>query len=161
MRPIIRSNKHLVQISLDQVVAGTVDNIAIVEAKHSDNQGTASHVDVGDTVKAVYVEIWLLATSSQPGSATVILEKVPASQDPADSTQMASLQTYTNKKNILFTSQGVIGDANANPVPFMRQWYKIPKGKQRFGLGDNLYLNIRANLESITFCGLAVFKSYN
>ncbi len=137
----------------------TILNIEYVNAVAEPSAGR--DVLEGSIVKAVYIEMWLLAGANQPGSVTVSVEKVPALADQMTFLQGATLTDYPNKKNILFTSQGVIGDANTNPVPFMRQWFKIPKGKQRFGLGDKLVLNIQANTEDITHCGLAVFKEYN
>jgi len=159
MRPIITSKKHYVQTPINTVMEATILNIEYVNAVAEPSAGR--DVLEGSIVKAVYIEMWLLAGANQPGSVTVSVEKVPALADQMTFLQGATLTDYPNKKNILFTSQGVIGDANTNPVPFMRQWFKIPKGKQRFGLGDKLVLNIQANTEDITHCGLAVFKEYN
>lgn len=73
-------------------------------------------------------------------------------------TNSATLDSYSNKKNVLYTTQGLTPDANGNPIPFVRQWFKIPKGKQRFGLTDSLVLNISANVEDVTHCGLMIYK---
>ncbi len=73
-------------------------------------------------------------------------------------TNSATLDSYTNKKNLLYITQGVSPDANGNPVPVLRQWFKIPKGKQRFGLADALILNLSANVEDMTHCGVFIYK---
>ncbi len=77
--------------------------------------------------------------------------------------QIAALHDYANKKNILFTAQGLVTPTDGGQVPVLRGWYKIPKGKQRFGLGDRLFLTIRNNNAAaidINFCGLAIYKEY-
>jgi len=158
---IIRSNKHLLQVTLTTVNEGVIDNTILVDVKHSDVQGQPTNVDVGDTVKAVYVELWVLATGQQPATFNITLEKVVNSADPLATLDAQNLQAYPNKKNILYTTQGLIGDANSNPTPVMRGWFKIPKGKQRFGLGDRLFLNIKAITDNIQYCGIIIFKSYN
>ncbi len=77
-------------------------------------------------------------------------------------TNMTTLDSYANKKNVLFTTQGILGENSANPTPVFRGWIKIPRGKQRFGLDDRLRLNIAAiGAADIIGCGLTVYKSYN
>ncbi len=76
---------------------------------------------------------------------------------------MAALHDYANKKNILFTAQGLLTPTDGGQVPVVRGWYKIPKGKQRFGLTDQLFVSIRNNNATsidINFCGLAIYKEY-
>jgi len=58
----------------------------------------------------------------------------------------------------LYTTQGLTSEQNANAVPIIRQWFKIPKGKQRFGLGDQMVLNISAAQEGVENCGMFIFK---
>ena len=74
-----------------------------------------------------------------------------------------TLNDYPNKKNILKTSQGVIGDANTNTTPVFREWIAIPKGKQRMGLGDRLMLNVSCLAEAandLEICGMFIYKEY-
>ncbi len=161
MKPVINSNKHIVQIGIDSAAAATVKNVNLIQGVDAPSAGNFVEVRTGAIVKAVYVEIWLLAGSQQPGSITVILAKYNADQAVPTFAEMATLHTWSNKKNVLYTTQGLTPDANGNPVPFMRGWYKIPKGKQRFGLADKLRLTISANLEDASFCGLVIYKEYN
>ncbi len=77
--------------------------------------------------------------------------------------QMAALHDYDNKKNILFTSQALSPIDESMMIPVMRGWYKIPKGKQRMGLGDQLKISIRNNNATaidVNFCGLVIYKEY-
>ncbi len=114
------------------------------------------------TVKACYVELWLSQDSASViGSYTVILYKDPGGTNAVTTAQMAALHDYPNKKNILFTAQGLLTPNDGGQVPVLRQWYKIPRGKQRFGLGDRLILAVRNNNVSdidVNTCGVAIYK---
>jgi len=123
-----------------------------------------SHVAEGATVKACYVEFWVSQDSSSVvGSYTVVLFKDPGNTSGMTAAQMAALHDYSNKKNILFTGQGLLTPNDGGQVPVLRGWYKIPKGKQRFGLGDTMKISLRNNnlaANDVNFCGVVVFKEY-
>ncbi len=161
MRPIVNSDKRIVQVTLNTVAVGTVGSVALVNVQLDPVATSPSQVDVGTVVKAIYAEVWVLSDGQQPSTVTTIIEKVPAGQDSADATQMGNLTSYTNKKNILEMHQGLVGDANANPIPFYRGWIKIPKGKQRWGIGDRLVFTLKSITEGTEFCGVFIFKAYN
>ncbi len=161
VRPTVNSEKHIFQKSLTTVDDNTVDSTNILTSV-ADPTGP-NHVRIGAVVKAVFVEMWMLGSSSQPVFQICTVEKVVANQDRVTSAQMSALNSYPNKKNILFTSQGLIGDSNTNPVPVLRQWIKIPKGKQRFGLDDAMVINIAARGEAandLEVCGIFIYKEY-
>ncbi len=158
VRPTINSEKHLVQVGIDVVTAASVKNIGIAIAKQSPS--ASFDVRVGAVIKAVYVEMWVQADAQNIGSQTIILEKIVGDGASADFSQMADLHNYPNKKNILYTTQGLTGESDTNPIPVMRGWYKIPKGKQRMGLGDKLQLTMSANLQNLEHCGMFIFKEY-
>ncbi len=161
VRPVINSEKKIGQYSVTTVMSGIVSTTNIVSAVASPT-GAAASVAVGSIVKAVFVELWFNTSANQPGSLVAILEKLPGSSTNVTAVDMAALNDYTNKKNVLYTTQGFVGDANANPTPFFRGWFKIPKGKQRFGLNDRLQFSVFANSsEDLEFCGLTIFKVYN
>ncbi len=159
MKPVINTRKHIVQVSLQSLTIGQATTTAIAEVKHDVDQALAPDLEVGAIVKAVYLELWLLGDGQQPNTSVVIVEKLISGALAANSGQMAELHTYPNKNNIFELHQGLVGDANANPTPFYRNWIKIPKGKQRFSLGDSLRFTIRSNTEGMQFCGVAIFKS--
>ncbi len=163
MRPIIKSKKHILQISQATVGQAAAVSTTIVNALEA--TGTVpSTVEEGAIVKACYVEFWVSQDSaSVVGSYTVCLAKDPGGNAGMTATQMAALHDYDNKKNILFTAQGLLTPNDGGQVPVLRGWYKIPKGKQRFGLKDVLRITIRNNNATaidINFCGLAIFKEY-
>lgn len=162
MKAIINSIKHIVQTSLTLIQEQTVGTVGIISV--ADAQATTpNQVVVGAAIKAVYLEYWLMGESAQPCTATWIVEKIQNLAGPADQTEMQNLHDYTNKRNILKSGQGLIGDSNTNPIPIIREWIKIPKGKQRFALGDTLKLTVSCVGEAdngLEICGLSIFKEY-
>ncbi len=164
MRPIIHSKKHIVQISQGTTGQGAVGTTNVITAQEAVST-TPDAVEVGATVKACYVEFWVSQDSASiVGSYTFVITKDPGGAQAPSTSEMAALHDYTNKKNILFTAQGLLTPNDGGQVPIVRGWYKIPKGKQRFGLGDRLRLTLRNNNATaidINFCGLAIYKEYS
>ncbi len=159
MKQIIQSVKHILQHPALTAAQGTVNNIVIAKAV-KDYTGVANEVPVGAAVKAVYIEMWILGDAQQFGNVVVAFEKLTNDAAFMSAAQSTSLDSYPNKKNILYTTQGLTPGADSNPVPFMRAWYKVPKGKQRIALGDTLVLNIGAIVNAIEGCGLTIYKHY-
>ncbi len=69
-----------------------------------------------------------------------------------------ALFDYDNKRNVMYHTQGITNDGVANATPFVRQWFKIPKGKQRMGLKESLNLAISTQAEAVNYCGFALYK---
>ncbi len=164
MRPVIKSKKHIVQISQGTVSQATAVLSTILVQSFEATASTPPGVEEGALVKACYVEFWVSQDSASiVGSYTVILVKLPGSANLTSNAEMSALHDYDNKKNILFTAQGLLTPNDGGQVPVLRGWYKIPKGKQRFGLNDRLALVLANNNVTdidINFCGTAVFKEY-
>ncbi len=161
VRPTINSKKHIVQTSITSATPGAVTKLVLIDAQQGASPSVPTSVEVGSIVKAVYIDLWFIGSSSQPTTMTCTLEKTVAENPDMTFVQSQQLYTYPNKKNIFYSTQGFVGDANSNPTPFLRTWYKIPKGKQRFGVGDGLRLNITGITETTEFCGLCIYKEYN
>ncbi len=163
MRTPIHSKKHIVQISQATVAQAAALTTNLVQAAEAPST-TPSGVGEGSLVKNCYVEFWVSQDSaSVVGSYTVVLMKRPGNSTAITTANMAALHDYPNKKNILFTAQGLLTPNDGGQVPVLRSWYKIPKGKQRFGLDDRLQIIIRNNNATaidINLCGLAIFKEY-
>ncbi len=120
-------------------------------------------VRVGAVVKAVYVEMWYMGSGTQPVFQVSTLEKLSGGAPFMEFTDANTLNAYPNKKNILYLTQGLVGDANSNPIPIFRGWFKIPKGKQRIGIGDQIVFNVNAFGEAdqdIEVCGQFTYKEY-
>ena len=161
MRPVIHSTKHYVQISRSEVATVSTVGLDLIKAVEGTIANLVDEVVEGAIVKAVYIELWLL-DSAQDGSNIVALGKTSVTSANPTFSEMNSLGTYPEKKNLLFVHQGLSpNNGVGNPVVVMRGWYKIPKTKQRFGLGDELVLNIANNgLNDLEFCGFATYKEY-
>ncbi len=159
MKPVIHSQKHYVQQSRSQVATVSTTALDIILAVEGTVANQPDEVIEGAVIKAVFVEMWIL-DSSNAGSFVITLEKLNASIAPPAFANMNALGTWKNKKNILYTTQGLSpNDGVGNPVPIIRQWFKIPKGKQRFGLSDELVLNICNNgANDLEFCGFFTYK---
>ncbi len=160
VRAMVHSIKHYVQQTLTTVTTGVRDNMSIVSALESATN--LNEVTQGSTIKAVYLEIWAIGSSSNQFF-TAIVYKRPSGLNAISITEMANLYTYENKKNILYTTQGLASnDGIAGPYPLFKGWIKIPKGKQRFGLGDKLTFTVASRGDaSIIYCGFATYKEYS
>ncbi len=161
VRPTINSEKHLRAISLTTIDDNTAQSFVLIDAVVAPS--VSSQVRVGAVVKAIHVELWYLSSSAQPTFHVSTIEKLVSGQIDPTSVQMSALHDYPNKKNIFKTSQGLVGDANSNPIPVFREWIPIPKGKQRFGLGDRLIITVAARGEAandVEVCGMNIYKEY-
>ncbi len=161
VRPTINSEKHMRAISIQTVSDNTATTFKLATAVASPS--VSSEVRVGAVIKAVWIELWYMSSAAQPTFQVSTVEKVSSGGPDPTSAQMSALHDYPNKKNILQTSQGLIGDANSNPIPIFRDWVKIPKGKQRIGLGDAIILTVAARGEAgndIEICGMVIYKEY-
>ncbi len=161
VRPMVHSVKHYVQFgrfTVGTVAAVTQDIALAVEGSVAND---VDEVAEGSSVKAIYIELWLLDAGAGGNSVTA-LAKLVAGVTTMTFTQLNALGTFPNKKNVLYVTQGLTpNDGIANPVNVMRQWFKIPKSKQRFGLGDSVRLSIANNsLQDLFACGFATYKEY-
>ncbi len=160
---IIQSIKHYVHRSNTAIAGGNLSGLAVASAVVAPATGNANEVAEGSIIKAVYIELWILsdAVTGDESQFTVVLEKRPSNAPGMTFAQSSNLGAYPNKKNILFTSQAIVGasiDGNG-AVPVMRGWYLIPKGKQRMGIGDDIALSIAA-VGDLSMCGIFTFKEY-
>ncbi len=163
MKAPIVSRKHIIQHTQFTLASGVVRTDDDVHAVAPNAVNTAFEVVEGSVLKAVYVERWLNGDSSvEPGpSFVLIVEKSQSANVEPSFTNMTTLDNYENKKNILYTTQGILSSNTGNPTPVVRQWIKIPKSKQRFGLQDKLRVVIAAiGAETLNGCGLTIYKSY-
>ncbi len=158
MRPIITTKKHYVQISRSTVASGTANLEVLVDAKPVSSVAGTDEVEEGAVVKAIFVELWLIADFDDQ-SFIITISKQPDATFPTFA-DLTALGNWSNKKNVLYTSMGLIASDSAGPaIPILRQWIKIPKTKQRFGLGDRLHLSIVSQgSQGIFYCGFATYK---
>ncbi len=120
----------MVQLTPSTSAAGVNTVVVLANAVQNPDDTIANNVAVGAVIKAIYCEYWYTSNSTARGSCVSSIEKLPgsgaASMGNADAN---TLHQYDNKKNILLTSQGLLPPNVQSPVPLIRGWIKIPKGK--------------------------------
>jgi len=157
----INTVKHYVQHPSALLLTGTIVNQPIVLAVVAPATGATNEVREGAVIKAVYIERWVIGDSAATVSQfTLTIEKKRQAEPDQNFTNSQNLSAYPNKKNILYTTQGIVGSVDGAPtVPVFRQYIMIPKGKQRFGAGDELMVNI-ACITPLRHCGIETYKEY-
>ncbi len=158
MRPVINSEKHVVQRSLFTVAAGALDASVIAFAKAAPVAATPSDCREGCVIKAVYVEMWIQSDDAALGSSIVTLERVPGGASSMTAAQSAALDSYANKKNVFHIQMGLTPNNVTFPMQSIKGWFKIPKGKQRFGISDRLQLNVHGQSNGLNACGFFLYK---
>ncbi len=162
--PIVQSVKHYVPQTDTAIATGARNVDVIADAEVAPATASVFTVEQGSIIKAIWVEMWLSLdqASGARGTFVVVLEKAPLSTSPTF-TNLTNLQAYDNKKNILYVTQGIINsDIDQGTLNVIRQWFLIPKGKQRMGLGDRWLLSI-ANISggNLRNCGMFTYKEYS
>ncbi len=162
VRPMVHSTKHYVQHSISTILASARNTFTTVQTVAVGAKDLVNEVEEGSSVKACYYEIWLRSGETAGASFVATIEKIPGTGGLPSTATMAALGDYANKKNVLYTSQGLLNDQNADALSMIRGWIKIPKTKQRFGLGDRLVLSIFAQgAIDVHMCGFSTYKEYS
>ncbi len=160
--PIV-SIKHILNQEDSAIASGAVRVVPIIVAV-AQLAAVATPQDVveGSIIKAVHIEHWFKSTAASGSGCKfqLVIEKVIAGQASITFAQMNNLNLYPNKKNVLYISQGIVGDLNTRTIPIFNDWIGIPKGKQRFGLGDEFTMTISSTNAASRSCGIVVYKEY-
>ena len=163
VRPMVHSQKHYVQWSISSVTGGLLTTEIIADAVDVSVKNAATEVENGCSIKAVFVELWIKAgEASNSGSFVIGIYKLPGTGVSFTFAQAASMHTSENKKNVFYMTQGLMNTPAGSATNVFRGWIKIPKSKQRFGLGDRLQLFISAAATiDLDYCGFATYKEYS
>ncbi len=164
MAPIVSVKHYVPHTNALIAAAGLRNNILALAVAVGDAHDQVEDVTEGSIIKAVHLDMWAIngGTTGTSTQFTAILEKVPAGQTPATAAQLLNLQSYPNKKNVLHSFQGNLsaGVDGSMSTPYLRGWFKIPKGKQRMGLGDQIVVSLTPVTQACEICGMAVYKEY-
>ncbi len=106
VRAMVHSTKHYVQITLSTAATVSSNNETLAIAVERQTANTASEVEEGSTIKAVYFEMWAIGGSADEFF-TAIVAKYPGGVAAITFAQLSSLFTWPNKKNIFYTTQGL------------------------------------------------------
>ncbi len=156
MRPKVHTEKHIVQNSLFAVASGAITNTVIANSVAV--PVGANQVREGCSISAVYIEMWLTSDDTAAGTCIVTLERLSGGQPLMTAAVSALLNDSLNKKNILHSQMGLLGPNTQYPMSVVKGWIKIPKGKQRFSLGDRLVLNMHGQSNGMAGCGFFIYK---
>ncbi len=161
VRPMVHSTKHYVQFPINTIATGLREVNNVIDTVSVSDKNSPVEVEEGNSVKAVYFELWL-QNEGNVGEFIMTITKDPQDATGPSFAQQATLNTFPNKKNILYTTQGLTSnDGVSGPVNVIRDWVKIPKSKQRFGLGDRINMNIsNVSANGLNRCGFTIFKEY-
>jgi len=160
MKAIINSIKHYVQHDNSSIASASKRTINVVKAVGQAAVSNTEDVVEGSVIKAIFVELWVKSNSSAgtDNKFQLAIEKLPAGATAMTFAQMNTLMGYPNKKNVFFFSQGVLGDLTTQSIPVVRQWFLVPKGKQRFGLDDKFVVTVSATGAALDSCGFSTYK---
>ncbi len=163
MKAPINSIKHYVQFANTQITSGSIRVVPLIDAVVAPATSNAFDVIQGAVIKAIYVEFWLGGDDSIGVESQFVftIEKNRTTETDPTATNLLALASYPNKKNILYTTQGIIPSMldGGMTIPVFRGWVKIPKGKQRFGLADQFIVSC-TTVGATRFCGFATYKEY-
>ncbi len=163
MRPVINSVKHIVQLTPTLVAALAVGKITIAEGKalaDIDTVLSASDVRAGAVIKAVYCELWIAGDGTEQSSSTWCFKKRSAGDGNMTFAEINAMQGFPGKNTILMSGQGIVPSQGQYPMAIFKGWIKVPKGKQRIALGDQLEIVVSSIADGIRMCGLFIFKEY-
>ncbi len=158
MRPRVNTRKHILNLSLFAVASGAINNQNLAVAVIAPDANTAGEVREGAIISAVYVEMWLTSDDTAAGTCITTLEKIPANGASMTAANSAALDSYKNKNNIFHIQQGLLAPNIQYPTAVIKGWFKIPRGKQRFALGDSLVLNTHGQSNGLAGCGFVLYK---
>ncbi len=164
MQAPIVSRKHILPRGVTAVAAAGILNDTLAVAVESPTPLTTfNEVAIGSIIKAVYIEMWVRGDDESAASANAQLsfEKLTGSSTNMIFADGTTINAYDNKSNVFYVTQGLVSAGTANSgIPFMRGWFKVPKGFQRMANGDRLVLNILALNHDLEVCGITIYKEY-
>ncbi len=160
VRPVVHSIKHYVQFSIGTVTGGATTALSVIDTVDIQGVTDVDEIMEGSVVKAIYIELWLRAGSTTPASGQTIIYKKQSDTTVASTTEMAALGDWNNKRNIFYTTMGLYNDQDADATLAFKGWIKIPKGKQRFALADQIKIQMFTPTIDLQFCGFATYKEY-
>ncbi len=159
MQAPINTIKHYVHTPVAGIASGVANGFNLVNALAKGTARTSpTHVEEGAIIKAVYVEYWVKADNPN-FTVNASLQKQPGGIASPTFAEMANMGSYANKKNVFDFHQG-LAPSGDQVLPMFRGWYLLPKGKQRFGLGDILSVKFSFTGSAGDVCGFATFKEY-
>ncbi len=157
LRPI-NSRKEIFD-KTDLGVAASTNTDAIVMDTLDDYAGAVNTCATGSVIKSVYI-FWQGINDSVVSNIDMYIMKCPS--DVFDSRPVPGITGGNNKrKYVLHEEKGIPGHVNAGAPPItFRGVIRIPRGRQRMGEGDKIFLRYRS-ASAANFCVKAITKVFN
>ncbi len=158
MKAVINSIKHYVHVPVNSIASGARGTIILADTVVAPAAANANEVREGSRIKAIYLEMWV----SNDGNDTTLngmFGKLVNGNAVPTFTEFNNMGSFVGKNNIFEFHQG-LGPAQGNVIPMFRGWLKIPKGKQRMALGDQLFCGFSYTGNAGQFCGFTTYKEY-
>ncbi len=160
----INTVKHYVGQPKFNVALGTSTTLEIADVVAAPVSTTREKVSEGALIKSVHYEYWIVGNGATGVSTQFVMtiEKSPSGVADPTFADMLNLGGYDNKKNILYTTQGIVNSSQdgAPVIPIIRDWLLIPKGKQRMGQKDRIIVTFASVETSLNICGISTYKEY-
>ncbi len=156
----IQSKKHYVQLSQFTIASAARLNQLAVLAVDDPTVANTFEVRTGSSIKAIYIEFWLLSDDAANSAFQLNVEKSKDTETPMTFAESILLHGYHNKNKVFYSTQGLTPTVTGSPIPVIRSWIKIPKGFQRMALGDRITCNISGITNGLIGCGQFVYKEY-
>ncbi len=162
LAPIV-TVKHYVGQPKFNLALGLSTSLELAKTVAAPVNTNREDVSEGSLIKAIHFEYWLLGNASA-GNVTqfvMTIEKSPSNTSGPTFADLLNLGGYHNKKNILYTTQGIVGNQTDGPaIPVIRDWLKISKGKQRMGQEDRILISFATVENAMNICGISTYKEY-
>ncbi len=163
MQAPINTVKHYVGQPKANIGLGTALTLEIADVVAAPVNTNREKCSEGSIIKAIHFEYWIVSDAIA-GTATqfvMTIEKSPSGVSDPTFADMLNLGGYKNKKNILYTTQGLVTTDNVgSAIPVIRDWLKIPKGKQRMGQEDRMIITFATVDNGLDICGMSTYKEY-
>ncbi len=160
----INTVKHYVGQPKFTVALGTATTLEIADVVAAPVDTNREKVSEGSLIKSVHFEYWLVGdgVGGEVTQFVMTIEKSPSNALNPTFADMLNLGGYANKKNILYTTQGIVNTSQggSNVVPVIRDWLLIPKGKQRMGQEDRLLVTFASVETAMSICGISTYKEW-
>ncbi len=156
----INSEKHYVQTPEFVIAASAISNVTVANAVQVLDKDATNEVEEGSVIKAIWLEYWIVNNGAGTDFGVMSFEKRPGGTSSMTFVNSNNLQAYPNKRNILWTFEGLLPPNTQNPLPVIRRWILIPKGKQRMGFGERLVMNFSGAGDGMKACGFSTYKEY-
>ncbi len=154
LRPI-NSVKNIVDGTFLGVAAATDQDVTLASTVNN-YTGLVNEVPIGAKVSSIYLFVQILPTLGTANVDWYVMRKPGGVTTPTPGATGGS----TGRKYILHEEKGIPGNAGDGAYPLtFKGVIKIPRGRQRMGEGDSIFLRARG-ADIYNLCVKCIYKFY-